>query len=188
MLAWLFNIAIRLPNWLQPALLGAVTLAGFTSLRLLFVLPALFTEPAAVGEALVVVMVAAVGGAAGGLVYSLLGRPLLKVPNVGPYLAGIVLVGGYLGALAVVIPYVDPDSRRFFRSPGGLFSLVLCVLIFGIAIGRSWFTGPDSLDAEILIRPHRQSSADFRRARIERRRIVRSAAERADEADVRPGP
>lgn len=189
MLDWLFDIAERLPKWSLPAVFGAIALGCIVSLRLVFVLPALFTEPAVVGEALVVVMVAAAGGAAGGLVYSLLGRPLLKVPEAGPYLTGIVMVAGYLGVLAILIPYVNPDAPRFFGSPAGVISFVICVLIFGIAIGRSWFTGADSLAADISIHPVRkQSPAEFRRARIERRRLAKSAAEQADEADVRRSP
>lgn len=170
-LGWLFDISDLFPRWAQPALLGALILGGIVSLRLLFVLPALFTDPATVGEAAVVVMAGAAGGAAGGLAYSFLGRPLLKVPTVGPYLTGIVMVAGYLGVLALLVPYVDPDAPRFFGSPLGVASYAVCVLIFGIIIGRSWFTGPGSLAEDISIRPRRrQSAAEYRRARMQQRR------------------
>ena len=188
LLGRLFDIAILLPGWLQPALLGAVAVGGIVSLRLLWVLPALFIEPVVVWEAFVVVMVGAAGGAMGGLAYSLLGRPLLKVPRAGPYLTGIVLVGGYMGVLSFLIPYVDPDAPSLLGSRTGIFSLVFCVLVFGIVIGRSWFTGPGSLAEDMPIRPpRRQSPAEYRRARMEQRRLARSAEE-ADEAGARRGP
>jgi hypothetical protein len=149
MLTWLFGVAERLPRWSVPAVCGAIILAGIVSLRVLFALPALFTDPGAVAEAMVVVGVAAAGGAAGGLVYSFAGRPLLRTPRVGPYLTGIITVAGYLGALAVLIPFVDPDGPNFFGDPAGRFSFAFCVLFFGIIMGRSWFSGPDALGVEL---------------------------------------
>jgi hypothetical protein len=95
--------------------------------------------------ALVAVCVAAAGGAAGGLVYSFVGRPLLRIPRVGPYLAGIATVAGYLGAIAVLIPFIDPDGPDFFGDPAGRFSFAFCVLLFGIVMGWSWFSRPDAL-------------------------------------------
>jgi hypothetical protein len=178
-LDWLFAITDRFPRWSQPALLGAFILGGIVSLRLLFVLPALFTDPPIVREALVVVMIGAAGGAAAGLVYSLIGRPLLKVTAVGPYLTGIVTVAGYMGALALLVPYVDPEAPRFFGSCLGLFSYLFCVLLFGMVMGRSWFTGPGSLAEDMSIRPPwKQSPAEYRRARMEQRRTARDTEAR----------
>jgi hypothetical protein len=87
MLNWLLCRVERLPQWSLPAVCGAVFLGGIVCVRLLVVLPVLFTDPARVAEGLVVVCVAAAGGTAGGLVYSFVGRPLLRTPRVGPYLA-----------------------------------------------------------------------------------------------------
>lgn len=146
MLTWVFDVADRLPRWAVPAVTGAILIGGIVSLRLVFVLLA---EPDRAGDALVVVAVAAAGGAGGGLVYSFLGRPLLRTPRVGPYLTGIVTVAGYLAPIAVLMPYVDPGAPNLFGDSVGRFVLGFCVLFFGIFLGRSWFSGPDALGVEL---------------------------------------
>ncbi len=134
--------------WLRPAMFGAIIVGGIVSIRVLFVLPMLFTHPGVVAEALGVVGIAAGAGAAGGLVYSLVGRPLQGIPRIGPYLTGVTTVAGYLGALGLVLPSLDPDASGMFTSSSGRFSYVVCVLIFGIIMGRSWFSGPDAIGIE----------------------------------------
>lgn len=149
MLNWIFAVADRLPRWSVPAVSGAILLAAIVSLRLVFALPRLLDEPGEMADALMVVAVAAAGGAAGGLVYSFVGRPLLRTPHVGPYLTGIATVAGYMGALGVLMPYVDPEAPNFFGDPVGRIVFAICVLMFGIFLGRSWFSGPDALGIDL---------------------------------------
>ncbi len=80
----------------RPAIYGAVFLAGLTALRALFVLLGALRDPRLALPALGAVAAAALAGAGGGLIYAFLGRPLLRVRTVGPYLAGVVAAAGYL--------------------------------------------------------------------------------------------
>ena len=130
---------------LAPVWIGAICLAVVTSLRAaLFLAIALvrgnFTD---VGRAFLVVFMAAAGGAAGGLAYVLLGRPLRLVPRIGRYLAGIVTVAVYLGAILLMIEYIDPANGLSLRDRDGLYSYIVCTILFGIAVGHFWFGNLD---------------------------------------------
>ena len=128
------------PEWLRPALWGAAVLAAMTSLRVLILLPAAVRQPRLLLTALGALAVASAAGAFGGLVYALLGRPLRRVPVVGPYLAGMVAVAGYMVAILLVVAIGDRDASRDLRSDA-LFLLVISALL-GAFIGHRWFRAP----------------------------------------------
>lgn len=72
----------RVPAWARPAAIGAAILGAIVGLRIVFVLPAMASQPRRFAEALVALIAAMGAGAAGGLAYSLtrstlrrLGRP-----------------------------------------------------------------------------------------------------------------
>jgi uncharacterized membrane protein YeiH len=76
------------------------------------------------------------GGAGGGLAYALIGRPLRRVPHVGPYLAGIVAVMSYL---AVILFLVAPALGEHIIEPGDRLGWVVFAVmgvLYGATIGR----------------------------------------------------
>src|SRR5215213_9344093 len=106
----------RRPAWLRPAVWGAAALVAMTSIRLVFALPAAVRDPGRLATLLGALLLAAVAGAFAGLVYELAGRPLRRVKGVGPYLAGVVTVAGYLLAIGALL--TAGGLRDFTESPG----------------------------------------------------------------------
>jgi hypothetical protein len=72
----------------------------------------------------------------GGLVYTLIGRPLRKVSGVGPYLAGIVSVAGYMGSIALA---ATAAGQPMVKDGGDVVALGVISTVFGIVLGRSLF-------------------------------------------------
>ena len=136
----LFAIIDRTPSWLRPALIGALLLFAIVAVRMVFALPRLLSHPAEITPLLLALGAASAAGAAGGLAYSLLGAPLRGLRVVGPYLAGVVTVIAYMGALALAAPYAFGEPLIEHRSDVGPF-LVISIL-FGLVMGHSWFRGP----------------------------------------------
>lgn len=127
------------PEWLRPALWGAAILAAMTSIRVLIMLPSAAREPRLL-LVLAALGAAAAAGAFGGLVYALLGRPLRRVPVVGPYLAGAVAVAGYMVAGLVILSLRDEPGTR---DVGADATVVLVVsLLVGAFIGHRWLRPP----------------------------------------------
>ncbi|MEJ7809465.1 MAG: hypothetical protein WKG32_03525 [Gemmatimonadaceae bacterium] len=58
------------PSWVRPAIIGAAALAAMALIRVLIALPAAIRNPEILALALGAVVLAAVAGAAGGLVYA----------------------------------------------------------------------------------------------------------------------
>jgi hypothetical protein len=125
-----------------PVLYGAAIVAALTALRalLFLVVGVLRGDLTGVGRALLAIVLAAGGGAVGGLAYVLVGAPLRLIPRVGRYLAGIVTVAAYLGVLIVLIGYVDPNAGLSLAEPSGRFAFASCTLLFGIVMGHTWFS------------------------------------------------
>ncbi len=128
------------PAWLRPAILGAAALAALTAIRVVIVLPSALREPRLLLAALGALLAASAAGAFGGLVYALLGRPLRRVPVVGPYLAGMVAVAGYLLAILGIVAIGDRDTPRDLVSDG-IFLVGLSALL-GAFVGHRWFRAP----------------------------------------------
>jgi DNA-binding XRE family transcriptional regulator len=127
------------PDWLRPAIWGASALVALTMLRVLFALPLAVREPRVLLVALGALLASAAIGTFGGLVYALLGRPLRPLPVVGPYLAGIVGVGGYLLAGLALVSLTDDAPR----DPASLTTILLVVsLLLGAFVGHRWLRAP----------------------------------------------
>jgi hypothetical protein len=73
-------------------------------------------------------------------VYALLGRPLRRLPVVGPYLAGAVGVAGYLLAGLVLLSLGDDGE---LRDPAAMATTLLGVsLLVGAFVGHRWLRAP----------------------------------------------
>lgn len=128
------------PEWLRPALYGAATLAALTAIRVVIALPSALREPRVLLAALGALAAASAAGAFGGLVYALLGRPLRRVPVVGPYLAGMVAVAGYMLAILTIIAIGDRDTPRDLAADA--LVLVLVSALLGAFVGHRWLRAP----------------------------------------------
>ncbi len=126
------------PEWMRPALHGAGILAAMTSVRALFALLGAAREPRLALMALGAVVLAAVAGAGGGLVYAFVGRPARRVPVVGPYLAGVIAVAGYL-ACAAGLMALGGQAPGTGDLGATLFSYGFVSLLFGLVVGHTWF-------------------------------------------------
>jgi len=127
------------PEWSRPALYGAALLAAMTSVRVVFLILGAFQRPMLLLWALGAMALAALGGAAGGFVYSFIGRPARRVPVVGPYLAGIITVAGYVGCILALVALGDGDFRTKLESDSMVFAFSITSILFGLVIGHSWF-------------------------------------------------
>jgi len=125
----------RTPGALRPSLYGAAILFAIVAFRMLFAVPLLIRHPAEILNAVLLLIVVTAAGAVGGLGYTLVGRPLRPIPIVGPYLAGMASVGGYMAALAVAIPLIDPTHPLISdRSDVIVFAAVTA--FFGLIFGH----------------------------------------------------
>jgi len=136
MLMHIFRFAQRLPSWLRPAFYGACALFVIVGLRMLFVLPMIVSHGKG-GEFALGLVVATAAGAAGGFGYSLLGAPARRIPYVGPYVAGLVTIGSYMGALLVAAPYISDDPLIHDKADVVIFACVTA--FFGLLAGHWWF-------------------------------------------------
>jgi len=135
-----------LPNWLQPAAVGAVLLFGAVAPGMLAAVPFLFlfrvdfTISAYLVLASESALAAVSSGAIGGLAYSLIGRPLRRVPVVGRYLAGIVCVAAYLAPLMLCAGRLwGDDAEVDFHETSQVVIWLGVVLIYGVIMGHTWF-------------------------------------------------
>ena len=126
----------RLPHWSRPAAWGAILLGMLVFIRLLFFLPSALGQPSRLLRPLGALVVAMLAGAAGGLVYSFIGKPLRRVRVVGPYLAGVVTVFGYMAAI-MIIGAVGGESMLNSRVDFVVF--VALSALFGVVLGFSLF-------------------------------------------------
>ncbi|MDQ2932441.1 MAG: hypothetical protein M3Y05_16695 [Gemmatimonadota bacterium] len=143
-----------LPAWLQPPAVGAVILFAIVAFRVLLVLPGIILHGGrGLGASLAVLAVATGAGAAGGLAYSFIGRPLWRIPVVGRYLAGMVCVAAYLTPLLLLFGNEAGKEKVFdFHVTSVIVLWLSMVALFGIVIGQSWFK-PDANAASSATRP-----------------------------------
>jgi hypothetical protein len=127
----LFWILDRVPGWLRPAVVGALAVLALTALRVIIALPGFVRRPHVQRDAMWLAAAAPLLGAAAGLAYSLVGKPLSRVPGVGPYLGGAVTMGAYFGAMAA---FVVASGEK--ADEGFWVALGLCTLIFGPIFGH----------------------------------------------------
>ena len=136
-----------LPAFWQPPVIGAGFVLAYMAARATYLAPALLLG---IGVALVregprvliavplLVAIAALAGACGGLAYSLVGRALQRIPKVGAYLTGGVVLGSYLAVLMELLTrfrLVRPRYQIDWRSPASLAPWLFCVLVLGVALG-----------------------------------------------------
>jgi hypothetical protein len=127
----LFWILDRVPSWLRPAVVGALAVLALTAVRVIVALPAFVRRRHVERDTLWLAVAAPLLGAAAGLAYSLVGKPLSRVPGFGPYLGGVVTMGAYFGAMAVfVVASGEKTDDGFWAALG------LCTLIFGPIFGH----------------------------------------------------
>lgn len=103
-LAWMIERGRRLPPWLRPAALGGVLMLALTLFRAI-VRIGVGGAPLTARTGLMVLGAAAVGvylGLLGGLAHHFAGRRVMGVRAVGPYLAGVLVLGAM--ALGVGVP------------------------------------------------------------------------------------
>jgi drug/metabolite transporter (DMT)-like permease len=97
------------------------------------------TPIADIGKGLIVVALAMLGGALGGLAYSVIGRPLRRRGAFGRYLAGIVTLAPYMFVLSYIIDFTKGQSLLRHPSRENVIIAVLMAIFFGTVMGRSWF-------------------------------------------------
>jgi hypothetical protein len=127
----------RAIQWLRPATLGAGLLGGIVLIRVIVALPRLHALGGGLSGAAIAIAAAAGAGAAGGLAYSITRPALQKLGRPGDYLTGIVIVGAYMGALALAAPYAF--GERMIKDRADLVVFAALSLLFGLVIGHSWF-------------------------------------------------
>lgn len=101
--------------------------------RMLFAAPVLAASHFRVLNLFLVLLAAGGAGAAGGLVHGFLGERLLSLPRLGPYVWGVACVSAYMGALAVVGPWVF--GRNFIADRLDLGLFVGVTVFFGLLMG-----------------------------------------------------
>jgi hypothetical protein len=143
------------PDWARPPIYGALIVPAIVVFKITKLWPLLallliigfarggLGDPRALLVAAGILILAMCGGAVGGLAYSLLGRPLRRVPGIGRYLAGLVSVAPYV---ALIIPGIRLKEGKSLWGPIGsaeLFAFWVCTVLFGLTIGHVWFA-PDA--------------------------------------------
>jgi len=143
-----------LPAWLRPAVYGALLIVLFMGMRgafvvgpILLVLLLLKSHAPLADLALILLCVglAVVGGALSGLLYSLIGRWVARIPLLGPYLAGILTVVPYMAVVAVIVQLSDYKPLHALGKEDLVIAGIMSV-IFGPFVGY-WFLRPGALDA-----------------------------------------
>ena len=85
----------------------------------------------------IILGLATLGGAAGGLAYDVIGRPLRSLPR-GDYLAGLVSVAPYVAFVVVIIRASEHKPLLVAPDAAELFTFGICTLVFGIVFGHSF--------------------------------------------------
>ena len=127
----------KLPRWLQPMVFGATLLFVVVAGRMVFELPEAFASGASFGEAAVVLLAATLAGGIGGLGYTLLGVPARKIPEVGSYAAGLIVVTCYMVPLLLFEHFFSEDP--IIDSALGVACAIIVTIIFGLVMGHTWF-------------------------------------------------
>jgi hypothetical protein len=145
-----------LPAFWQPPVIGAGIVLAYMAAKATYLAPVLLLG---IGVAVVrdgprvlvavplLVAIAAFAGACGGLAYSLVGRALQRIPKVGAYLTGWVVLGSYLAVVVELLTrfrLVRPRYQIDWSSPASVSPWLFCVLILGVAFGWGWSQGENS--------------------------------------------
>jgi hypothetical protein len=136
----LLEIPLALPTWAQPAAFGAAVLVGIVALRLL--IAGMGSSTFSGAEALRALAAAALGGAAGGVAYSLTRPTLRKLGTLGAYLTGVVCVIAYGGSLVAVAPIAFGET--LIEDRVSLFAFLVMAVLFGLILGHQLFRDVES--------------------------------------------
>jgi xanthosine utilization system XapX-like protein len=140
-----------LPDTIRPAVFGALIIVMFMMVRgawlvvpfaIVYVLATSSTPAADLARGMEVVLFAMFAGAMSGLVYGLLGRHLKRAFPGGRYMTGIVTIAPYMFLLPLISRLIDGKPVRTALSTGDIVIAGSMTVIFGLAMGHSWF-GPD---------------------------------------------
>jgi hypothetical protein len=123
-------------HYLGPPLLGGIALFAIVGVRLLAKLPSLVRNPALRIPSLAILAAACGAGRLAGVAYVVLGRPARRLRVVGPYLAGVITIAAYMGALVVASLF---SSDPLVKNNSDLFLYVGIAVCVGIFAGHRWF-------------------------------------------------
>ena len=141
----------ELPRWLRPVAYGPCLLlflilarGGILILPLGAIYLIFFSKQPVVDLVLGLEVFSLLFGAAalGGLVHSLLGQRLARLPIVGPILAGIVDAAPYMAAVGIVVQLSETGQVFAPWDDAVYFTVGLLTLIFGPVIGWVLFHNP----------------------------------------------
>lgn len=123
--------------YLGPPLFGAVALFAIVGVGLLAKLPNIVRNSALLLPSLAALASATGAGCLAGVAYVVLGRPARRVHIIGPYLAGVITIAAYMGALLLASPFFSAEPLVKGRSDLMLFAGI--TVFFGLFAGHSWF-------------------------------------------------
>jgi hypothetical protein len=124
-------------EFLKPVAIGSGLLGGITLVR--FIGASIVGYPLrSAGQAASAVGLAALGGAAAGLIYAVIGRPLRAHGAAGNYAAGVVTVAPYLVVIFLVLGRNDSTNKIRLDEPFSWVVLGLVSLLAGALLGREF--------------------------------------------------
>jgi hypothetical protein len=123
--------------YLGPPLFGAAALFLVVAFRMLLHLLSIIHSPLLRAQAPIVLAAVTGAGFLGGAIYVILGRPARRVPMIGPYLAGVITIAAYMGAVLLASPFISAEPLVKQRSDLVIFAIV--TVFFGLIAGHSWF-------------------------------------------------
>ena len=123
----------RVWYYLGPPVYGAAALFLIVAIRAIGLVLSPHQSLRMWGEALLALAVATAAGFVGGVGYVVLGRPARRVPYFGPYLAGIVTVAAYMGAVGAAFFLIEGKSMIEDRTDAWIFAVL--TIFFGLAAG-----------------------------------------------------
>lgn len=132
-----FKWSEGLPAWIRPAVYGAAVFGGVTFLRLLIVLLVRGPSVDAATDVLLGLLAGGAMGAAGGLTWAAVHRPLRRLGRAAPYVAGMVAAAGGGLVITLLLPLLGEDGISLADSSG--WAMVAFSAVFGgLMLGRLW--------------------------------------------------
>ena len=122
--------------WLVIAFRGGPVLIPLLLLLLLITSDTALTDIVFIAAAFAM---ATIGGALAGLAYEVLGRPLRRIPAIGPYVAGVVTVIPYAAAVVLIVRAKRGDPILAPPDFPAVLSVGIAALLFGPLLGYFLF-------------------------------------------------
>ena len=117
-------------SFFTPVAIGAAFLGAWSLMLVAFAVVARRGPVLIVG--LAAVTLSMLGGAAAGLVYSLLRLPRRRFPRIGPYVTGVAVVMAYLVAMLYALHAIDPVPKMEPHDPVTWIILLALAFVFGL--------------------------------------------------------